>query len=544
MGYGFSEIEAKIICAKVAIGDTDWEIKKPEEEVSTFETEVTPEEREIKVKKRKPKTTAAGGKAVKKEKGKERSIHTAPKAMQMPLFQPWRAFKSEHRLQTKLEKIVTAEEKFLTMEQLLKRAEYALAIKKKDAEPFIVYAIPEEVWDQAVGMGKGGQTTKEGYPIVGWMKKGGASIPLVGTPAGPKSVDEAKKMGVKPGGGAQGGSQVSLTEKLGERGKRRIEAKGQIPFSEPRTKAEAAEHKGRERDRLNIGLEKLEKRTLEIKTPLQRYREYTGKQIREVETELPSLSTKEKAIRIEINKIENSPSFKTIGANVQVQINFDELPEQDLWAHIVNDLNWTTEGINDEYKRIATMMGKSPFVYQEVRNVLAQKESLARIKNADVLHDFIVHTKNHYLKKAAMERLKTVNKDYYKVAITNRISGPQSTAKSKTRYGINPRKYNTEKKDYDEAKIQKEKYLSQSYNKYFEKDVPEKEMGRLLKEERTTDQEYKANDPDGGYQALKEMGLAEGGKIKTTVRLTKEERISEAVGEQEKKSKIQTFKIK
>ena len=85
--YGFSELEAKIICSKIAMGDADWTVKKPkkeknkftleepEERVSKFETEVTGEELHITAakKKKKLKTTAAGGKAVGREKGKERS---------------------------------------------------------------------------------------------------------------------------------------------------------------------------------------------------------------------------------------------------------------------------------------------------------------------------------------------------------------------------------------------------------------------------------------------------------------------------------------
>ena len=247
--YGFTEAEAKIICGKIAVGDTDWEVKKSnEEEPSKWETEVTETEPEVAIKRRKKKTTAAGGKAVKSEVGKERPIHTEPKAMQMPLFQPWRAYKSEHRLQTKLEKIQTAEQKFLTMEQLLKRAEYALAIKKKDANPLIVYAIPEELWDEAIGMGKPLGVTKSGYPIVKWIKNGGASIPIVMTNKGVMSEAEAVKSGAKAGGGPEG-KQVSITEKLGQRAEKRISAKGRIPFSSPRTQREVQAEKSRKSDK-------------------------------------------------------------------------------------------------------------------------------------------------------------------------------------------------------------------------------------------------------------------------------------------------------
>ena len=56
-----------------------------------------------------------------------------PKTMQLPLFQPIRAPKSQHRLQIKMETPRTAEQKLLTMEQLEKRTEYAKSIKKRDA---------------------------------------------------------------------------------------------------------------------------------------------------------------------------------------------------------------------------------------------------------------------------------------------------------------------------------------------------------------------------------------------------------------------------
>ena len=60
--YGFSEIESQIICSKIAIEDKDWEVKKraEEEDPSKWETEVTEEEEEVAIKRR--KKTQAGGK--------------------------------------------------------------------------------------------------------------------------------------------------------------------------------------------------------------------------------------------------------------------------------------------------------------------------------------------------------------------------------------------------------------------------------------------------------------------------------------------------
>lgn len=147
--FGISEELAKIVCSKYLTEDDEWEIEKKEKEKTGFEP---PEE--IGKEKEKPiervQMTPAGGKAVKKEAEKARPIATEPRAFQLPLFQPWRAPKSQHRLQTKLEKVQTAEQKFLTMEQLMKRTEYAIAIKKRDSGELEI-VIPELLLDSING---------------------------------------------------------------------------------------------------------------------------------------------------------------------------------------------------------------------------------------------------------------------------------------------------------------------------------------------------------------------------------------------------------
>jgi hypothetical protein len=150
--FGISEELAKLVCSKYLTKDDEWEIKEEEKKKTGFEP---PEKiKEEKEKKEKPtervRMTPAGGKAVRKEKEKARPIASEPRAFQLPLFQPWRAPKSQHRLQTKLEKLQTAEQKFLTMEQLMKRTEYAIAIKKRDSGDLEI-VIPELVLDSING---------------------------------------------------------------------------------------------------------------------------------------------------------------------------------------------------------------------------------------------------------------------------------------------------------------------------------------------------------------------------------------------------------
>ena len=145
--YGLTQKESEIACSRYLVGDDEWSVEKKKTGFETkkkkkvktgFEMEPveTPEAKEKKAEKKR-KITPAGAKAVKREPGRARPIKTTPMAFQMPLFQPWRAPKSEHRLQTKLEKVITAEQAFLTMEQLMKRAQYAVAIKKRDSDDYM-----------------------------------------------------------------------------------------------------------------------------------------------------------------------------------------------------------------------------------------------------------------------------------------------------------------------------------------------------------------------------------------------------------------------
>ena len=529
--YGFSEIEAKIICSKIAIGDTDWEVKKEteEEDPSKWETEKTPEEEEVKIKER--HTPPAGAKG-KKTRGNERPIRTEPKALQMPLYQPWRSYKSEHRLQTKLEKVQTAEQKFLTQEQLLKRAEYALAIKKKDADPFIVYVVPEEYWDQAIGMGKPLGTTDKGYPIVRWIRKGGASIPIVMTEQGAMTEAEAEKSGAKAGGGG-GGPQISITEKLGKRAEQRITRKGEIPFSNPRTEAEVEADVDKERTKnLDLSMENLTERTLEIKSPLEQYRiqrKQREETLEREQRELRKMSPREQEemVRIEtqIKNITENPASHTIGENVQVQIDFDEYREDQLWAFLKNDLNYTARGssdsllgANDEYKAIGNNIGQSPYQYQEAPNHLAMYEAISRIKNKLVLYDFAYHTSNHFLKEQAMSRLQKLHPDFYKTNIGDKIDKTNKQEyNDKRATTFRTDKYNEHLDQFQAQKLQKELYLEQSYTRYFEhiyKGEEPPSITKLEKQERTKDKEFKASDPNIFQQVLEGMGLAEKGIIK------------------------------
>lgn len=530
MSYGLTKEAAELTCGSIAIQDVNWEVKKQveeEEEPSAFETEVAEEETEVK----KRKTTAAGGKAVKREKGKERPVHTEPRAMQMPLFQPWRAFKSEHRLQTKLEKIQTAEQKFLTMEQLLKRAEYALAIKKKDAEPFMVYAIPEEVWDDS-GLSIGGKpigqkTDKSGRPIVKWIKKGGQSIPIVMTNKGPMTSEEADKHGL-----GAGGAPTSIQEKLIERmaaGKR-----GKPPIAVGRTKAEAMEEKGREKDKQTRPMaetithgelsEMLENLTVisdpkryhkeqELikkleKTPIERIDPITKKQLAEQER-----------FEQEVAYMESAPSSQIIGGNVMKEINFDKMRQEDLWAHIKGDLNWTNRAKGDEYEQLYMRIGKNPYTTLEVRNVINQFEAIKRIDNTLILHDFIVHTKNDFLKESALQRLAKEDPRFFEEHIGN-PTAPNRPIKNKARYGIKKGDYNKQKKEYNQMKAQKEVYLSQKQG-FFEEDRPAKYVEKQFKKPKTDKEAGKAHDPDSSYQVLVELGLAKEGKLTTTPKIKK-----------------------
>lgn len=146
--FGLSKKEQELACARY-LTDDEWEpeeLEKPKVKKTGFEIEKpeTPEKKEQKksrlerLKSLWKEFTPAGGKgAGLGEMEKRRPIKSVPLAFQLPIFQPWRAIKSEHRLQTKMEKIITAEKSFLTQEQLLKRSQYAVTIKKRDSDQYI-----------------------------------------------------------------------------------------------------------------------------------------------------------------------------------------------------------------------------------------------------------------------------------------------------------------------------------------------------------------------------------------------------------------------
>lgn len=523
--YGFTEEAAKITCGNVAIEDKDWEVEKrvkEEEDPSKWETEVAEEEPDVK----KRKTTPAGGKAVKREKGKERPVHTEPKAMQMPLYQPWRAYKSEHRLQTKLEKVQTAEQKFLTMEQLLKRAEYALAIKKKDAAPFMVYAIPEELWDQA-GIGpKEIKTDKEtGLVILEWKKTaGGQAYPILATREGPMPKDEAMKAGYK----------AAPITTIGQRLKERGLTKGEIPFVSPRTAREVAAEKSAEKDKqFDLTLENLTERSLEIKSPYQKVRERQEKQKAERISPIEQIQeiTKEQmnqmeGLEVQIKNIEEHSSFQQIGTDpTEVEPDWDNLPEEDLWAYVSRDLNFTLRGRSDEYAKIRASMGVSPIIYGEYRNVIHEMEAISRITNPYVLDDFIIHTKNYVLKEQAMNQLKNVDPEYYEKAITEKV---KTLEQAKITYKLDPESaaYKKQKDKLNKITKMKEQYMTQGAggsHEYFttkqekgQRNYPSVFTARQLNMKPDEEGE-KFHDPDAGYQELEKMGLAKGGKITTEI---------------------------
>lgn len=152
--YGLSETEQEIACARFLIGDDEWEVEARKKiktgfEIKKPEKPKTPEQKKSlkgrleRLKALWSEYTPAGGKgAGVEEPGKRRPVKTVPLSAQLPLYQPWRGLKSQHRLQTKLERIQTSEEKFLTHEQLQKRSQYAVAIKKRDSNDYI-YTINE-----------------------------------------------------------------------------------------------------------------------------------------------------------------------------------------------------------------------------------------------------------------------------------------------------------------------------------------------------------------------------------------------------------------
>lgn len=112
---GFSEEEARMICATVFLGDT-----------KLFGEKHEPTERERKAHKYRydPRTRHTGGHPTHVE------IGVVPRPMALPIQAPHRPPKSEHIMRTKMEEIQTLEERFLTLEQLAKRAEYQKQVQK------------------------------------------------------------------------------------------------------------------------------------------------------------------------------------------------------------------------------------------------------------------------------------------------------------------------------------------------------------------------------------------------------------------------------
>lgn len=156
---GLSKEQAEIICAqkyldaynpkkmKTLSNSSPKEMDKMSETKSEKTPDFSPKTKKMKkaeeleeMQRVAQETTPAGQKGAKPTiESLRKKIRTSPKSFQLPLFQPWRSPKSQHKLQTKLEKIQPAEkvgEFALTMEQLLKRAEYAKSIKKKDSTIF------------------------------------------------------------------------------------------------------------------------------------------------------------------------------------------------------------------------------------------------------------------------------------------------------------------------------------------------------------------------------------------------------------------------
>lgn len=112
---GFSEEEAQMICAAVFLEDT-----------KLFGEKKEPTKKEIKAHKYRydPRTRHTGGHPTHVE------IGVVPRPMALPLQAPHRPPKSEHIMRTKMEKVQTLEERWLTLEELAKRAQYQKAVTK------------------------------------------------------------------------------------------------------------------------------------------------------------------------------------------------------------------------------------------------------------------------------------------------------------------------------------------------------------------------------------------------------------------------------
>lgn len=112
---GFSEQEAKVMCAALYMQDT-----------KLFKEKHEPTKKELEHFKYRydPRTRHHGGHPTHIE------IGVVPRPMALPLQAPHRPPKSEHLMRTKMERIQTEEEKWLTLEQLAKRAQYQREVQK------------------------------------------------------------------------------------------------------------------------------------------------------------------------------------------------------------------------------------------------------------------------------------------------------------------------------------------------------------------------------------------------------------------------------
>jgi hypothetical protein len=193
-----------------------------------------------------------------------------------------------------------------------------------------------------------------------------------------------------------------------------------------------------------------------------------------------------------------------------------------------------------ELDHIYMTMGKKP--YEHHSNPLNQYEAISNMKRTEgemntetVLHDFIAHSKNYYLKEHAHNQLKKINKHYYNKEIAPKMKGNQATPKSKQRYGYGPKSGGTAKQglDYERHKhefglreLERGLYMAQRDPIRFSEDKSAKDIKRLLEEERQreTDKTYKAQPPSS---VLEELGLLQENKLITTPRYEEEEMLPE-----------------
>lgn len=142
MNMGFDEKTAEMLCAQMLI--KSGQIDSIDELVDTIKAGEDSEfsNDEFDEEKKKTKTKEEKSEKEKEEERLKKRGHQ-PKVeigksnikggMANPVEIPLRPFKSENRLQTKMERLQTEEEKFKTHEELQERATYAQQIKKRDA---------------------------------------------------------------------------------------------------------------------------------------------------------------------------------------------------------------------------------------------------------------------------------------------------------------------------------------------------------------------------------------------------------------------------